>query len=1182
MKKQSLFILTIFLCLAPVVFADWNPGDPHKWLQNPDQTTNGIDIRVDNRGGQRAIGDDFQCTETGPITDVHLWTSWKDDITGPISVITLKIYSDDPVGLGGSDPGNTFSKPDIQLWSRPFTSSEFTQRLYYTLPSPQKEGWWDPRGGGYIASGDSKIYQINFNIPPADAYFQEGSPTHPVIYWLVVEVQLPMTGSTMFGWKTRSYVESHFNDDAVWRSNPESPWVELKYPSGHQLYPQSIDMAFVITSHHTEPNTMDFGDAPEGSNAIAYPATGVTGSFPTCKTIGPAGWVQHTNFGAYFGPSVDFELDGNAGLCPALNCFPPYNQDECFNDGDAGLIFPQPYTIDAALNVIPCPKCTGSSLGNTCQTATWGANIDIDVHNHMPSVATGYVNLLIDWNQNGQWSGVSTCPTASAPEHALVNFPVPNPYDGPLSNLLPPGFLIGPNAGYVWARFSITEVPVRTDWDGEGSFEDGETEDYLLLVSPHMESFDFGDANDGPYPTKLANLGARHIIVLGILMGAQIDSEADGQPNATATGDDISNLADEDGVTFTTALMPGNWGTVNVDLTNCAAGLGLFLNAWVDFNSNGSWADAGDQIFASQPVTAGVINSLSFWVPPTAQAGKTTFARFRLSTMQVLSYTGLAPDGEVEDYTVAILKKPLAEHLKWSQPPLEIYPQNPELEYCGWNEPSWTQNLEEFPPHHRVADDFRCIGSMPVTSIHWWGSFIGWTSESLPPVMPIKWNLKFYANVPAIPGGDPNFSHPGALLWEVTVPSVRVMTDFNGFDYHPEYGTEACFQHYLKLNPDEYFKQGQYDSNTVDHTYWLGITAVYPQGGITINYPWGWKTRPQHWMDDAVKYEGRVVGGHFDPGSGEWIPDVLFQFWPMKDPITGESVDAAFELDTDPNYIKWEQPYTGIRNWSHYEDMLSMAYDDGVKLTKVRQAADDWQCKRRTPVTSIVWWGSYLGYNYQPCVSTPTPPLPIKPDYFMINIWTDVPAGATPSHPGTVIWGYKAYNYDEVMVGYDKNPVGLPPPREAVFRYSVRLPESNWFKQRKVNQIYWVSIMAVYNPANPLPYQWGWTNHRHFFNDDAVSGHWSGPTWVWDEIFDETGVSADLSFMLFTDPAICVTCADYNWSGLVEFNDFAFFALDWLINIPPGGYANGDLDCNGIVNVADLKIFCQQWLQTCP
>lgn len=217
----------------------------------------------------------------------------------------------------------------------------------------------------------------------------------------------------------------------------------------------------------------DFGDAPEGPTAVAYPSTGVLGSFPTCMSCGPATWIQHNNFGAYFGPTFDFEPDGNGGWCPT-GSFPPYDQDECFMDNDAGLIIPDPFTINNAIVVVPCPAGAGTPLGTPGQTAVWGVDVDIDVHNHMPSATTGYVNVLMDWNQNGVWG--------DAGEHVLINFPIPNPFDGPISLLQPPTFIIGQNTGYVWTRFSITEQQVPTNWIGDGAFEDGETEDYLMKV----------------------------------------------------------------------------------------------------------------------------------------------------------------------------------------------------------------------------------------------------------------------------------------------------------------------------------------------------------------------------------------------------------------------------------------------------------------------------------------------------------------------------------------------------------------------------------------------------------------------------------------------------------------------------------------------------------------------------
>ncbi|MGC8944014.1 MAG: hypothetical protein ACP5KX_07930, partial [Caldisericia bacterium] len=77
---------------------------------------------------------------------------------------------------------------------------------------------------------------------------------------------------------------------------------------------------------------------------------------------------------------------------------------------------------------------------------------------------------------------------------------------------------------------------------------------------------DFGDAPN-PYPTLLENNGAYHYIDQNIKLGSYIDAEVDGQPNATATGDDDEPLTgpdDEDGVTFTSPIIPGTNASVTV------------------------------------------------------------------------------------------------------------------------------------------------------------------------------------------------------------------------------------------------------------------------------------------------------------------------------------------------------------------------------------------------------------------------------------------------------------------------------------------------------------------------------------------------------------------------------------------------------------------------------------------
>lgn len=170
--------------------------------------------------------------------------------------------------------------------------------------------------------------------------------------------------------------------------------------------------------------------------------------------------------------------------------------------------------------------------------------------------------------------------------------------------------------------------------------------------------FDFGDAPDPPYPTLAASNGARHILGGGVYLGAGVDAEPDGQPSAGAGGDDtgvgspvfgaLVNNDDEDGIIFKTALSPG--ATAQVDVTVSAA---CTLSAWFDFNADGDWADMGEDLFpGGKALTAGV-NNLTFAVPIGATVGN-SYARFRCTTDGALPYTGLATDGEVEDYFVTI------------------------------------------------------------------------------------------------------------------------------------------------------------------------------------------------------------------------------------------------------------------------------------------------------------------------------------------------------------------------------------------------------------------------------------------------------------------------------------------------------------------------------------------------
>jgi hypothetical protein len=184
----------------------------------------------------------------------------------------------------------------------------------------------------------------------------------------------------------------------------------------------------------------------------------------------------------------------------------------------------------------------------------------------------------------------------------------------------------------------------------------------VMVICESPEVFDFGDApyngDNYLYPTLLANNGARHggELVSAPYMGVGIDNDADGQPTGMADGDDNDGNDDEEGVFFSYPIyaIPGtNQGQVDINMT--WSPWDGYLNAWIDFDMDGTWDDQGEQIFTDHSLTHGMMHyELTFTIPESVIAGD-TYARFRISSVTGLSYDGAAPNGEVEDYRITIL-----------------------------------------------------------------------------------------------------------------------------------------------------------------------------------------------------------------------------------------------------------------------------------------------------------------------------------------------------------------------------------------------------------------------------------------------------------------------------------------------------------------------------------------------
>jgi len=220
-------------------------------------------------------------------------------------------------------------------------------------------------------------------------------------------------------------------------------------------------------------------------------------------------------------------------------------------------------------------------------------------------------------------------------------------YDGPVSDgyhELPFQVPAGAEIGTTFARFRIS----TTGGLGPGGLApDGEVEDREVYINVA----DWGDA-PAPYPTLGGANGASHGMDQHLFLGNQIDIERDGLPHPDAAGDDEDALDDEDGVVWTTPLVPGQPAEVEVTAHVSTSHTSAHLHAWIDFDGDGSWSPAEKIIDA-----AGVLNigtySYTFNVPAGAAVGR-TFARFRLANAIILAPDGHGGAGEVEDHLAVI------------------------------------------------------------------------------------------------------------------------------------------------------------------------------------------------------------------------------------------------------------------------------------------------------------------------------------------------------------------------------------------------------------------------------------------------------------------------------------------------------------------------------------------------
>ena len=223
MKATAAIIAAVSLVALMSVPASgyWVESMGHKMHHPQFPDPNGWDIHI---SGDCLVGDDWQCSQSGPVDDIHFWASWQSDQVGQIGGINVGIFSNVPA----SDDAP--SHPGIQLWSRNLTAGEFVIHE----GGEGQQGWYNPCQGQWEMNEHSKYIQINIvDIP--DPFPQKRGE----IYWLVLNAS---TDNGRLGWKTS---QDHFMDDAAYRA-PGAGWQELTDPSVNTSV-VSLDMAFVIT-----------------------------------------------------------------------------------------------------------------------------------------------------------------------------------------------------------------------------------------------------------------------------------------------------------------------------------------------------------------------------------------------------------------------------------------------------------------------------------------------------------------------------------------------------------------------------------------------------------------------------------------------------------------------------------------------------------------------------------------------------------------------------------------------------------------------------------------------------------------------------------------------------------------------------------------------------------------------
>ncbi|KYK38520.1 MAG: hypothetical protein AYK18_17050 [Theionarchaea archaeon DG-70] len=275
LKRKTLSFLVAMVLIAAsmtsmtnVAVADWESGDGHKmhYPQLP-KGPGGYSVMATVSSSPPYVADDWQCSESGPVTDIHFWGHCLGSPCG-IQFFEIRIAEKTNYGVGQI------------LWVREFPISDV---IVSDPIDATPLHWINPLTGGSIINVSEMYWQYNIeNID--DPFIQvEGKE-----YWLIIGAHWSVA-SPIWGWEECAEVYS-FGSPAKFRQDLNQ-WQDIG---------SVRDLAFVIS----EGNAGEECECGTTATQIEVMA-GEKDNFDPDSDTDPAS--PSPTLEALFGPGVGFD-----------------------------------------------------------------------------------------------------------------------------------------------------------------------------------------------------------------------------------------------------------------------------------------------------------------------------------------------------------------------------------------------------------------------------------------------------------------------------------------------------------------------------------------------------------------------------------------------------------------------------------------------------------------------------------------------------------------------------------------------------------------------------------------------------------------------------------------------------------------------------------------------------------